>query len=341
MKNTDLGFSRDQVIYLRMSDKLRQSHDAFKTDLLKNPEITDVSVASSLPSHGFFAGVTARWDCMESDAPVIMYLFSINPGYLNMFGLDVTEGKNLTVGETPFQYCLVNETAAKLLSTESALGKTVKLGSLGMQVKGVIQDYHFESLHNEIKPLLIINSPNYLNYAFVKIKADNSNPQNVLGYIETVFKRLNPSYPFEFHFLDEDIERQYRLEEKQNKVVNYFTFLAIFISCLGLFGLVSYMAESRTKVIGIRKALGAHISNIIRLVSKEFLVLVILSNLIAWPAAYYFMGKWLEKFAYRTGINPLTFVFSAAVVLMIAMLTVSYQAVKAARMNPVDSLRNE
>jgi putative ABC transport system permease protein len=169
----------------------------------------------------------------------------------------------------------------------------------------------------------------------------NENVQETIGFIKRVTRKINPNFPFEFHFLNEDIDRSYRTEKQINRLIAYFTVLAIFISCLGLFGLSLFMAEQRTKEIGIRKTLGATVSHIVGLISKDFLLLVGVANLIAWPASYFIMNKWLQNFAYRIDMGLWIFALAAALALFIALVTISFQTFKAATANPADSLRYE
>ena len=190
-----------------------------------------------------------------------------------------------------------------------------------------------------IQPLCLDYRPSWFRYVIVRIKPTRI--PEVLQFLEKRWELLQPSFPFEYSFLDETFDRQYRIEKKLSQVFTYFTFLAIFIACLGLFGLASFTAEQRTKEIGIRKALGASVSEIIWLLSKEFIRWVLLANLIAWPLAYLAMNKWLQNFAYRINIGVGTFALSALSALLIALLAVGFQAIRAARANPVDTLRYE
>jgi len=207
----------------------------------------------------------------------------------------------------------------------------------------VIKDFHFAPLHNEIKPLVLHLMPYqywmYRNYVFARISADNIS--RTIASIKKTWDRAIPEYPFEFHFLDDTIDAKYGSEQRLEMILRIFTFLAISISCFGLFGLISFTAEQRTKEIGIRKVLGASVGSVVRLLSKEFIVLVVLANIIAWPVAYFMMIRWLKNFAYRTEIGFATFLFSGLVALIIAILTVCLQSIKAALANPVDSLRYE
>jgi len=237
---------------------------------------------------------------------------------------------------------IVNEEAVKLMGTESPVGKRLSVFRNEGKIIGVVKNFHFKSLHHEIRPFVYMMNPNWISMMdcmFIRVAPDNISA--TVKYIESTSKKFNPAYPLRFQFLDERIESLYRNEQRMGKIVGYFTFLTIAISCLGLFGLASFMTEQRTKEIGIRKVLGAPVSKIILLLSADFTKWVLAANIIAWPLAYFAISKWLENFAYRTNLNLSIFVLSGVLALATALLTVSYQTLKAALANPVESLRYE
>ncbi len=209
---------------------------------------------------------------------------------------------------------------------------------------GVVQDFHFYPLHLRIEPLAIrlIEPESIYNGAkYLSIKISSQDIQSTLSHIEKVYKELSPAYPFDYQFMDERIDRMYRTEQRLGQSFQYFTFIAIFIACLGLFGLSSFTTAQKTKEIGIRKVLGASISHVVFLLSKEFTKWVLIANLVAWPLGYLFMKQWLHNFSYRIDLGVWTFIISAGLALLIALATVSYQSVKAALANPVDALKCE
>jgi len=249
------------------------------------------------------------------------------------------EGRNFSWDlSTDTSHCILNEEAVKQMGLDSPLGKWLRHGEKG-EIIGVVKNYHFMPFTYEIQPLMLLYNPQLFRYAMVRIRGMNI-PQTI-GSLEKLWKKFAPEYPFEYHFLNEDFDTIYQNERRMDEVFRYFTFLAVFISCLGLFGLASYMTEQRTKEIGIRKVLGASISGVILLLSKEFTKWVVLANVIAWPVAYFAMNRWLQGYAFRVNISLLTFALAGMLALFISLLTVSYQAIRAALANPVDSLRYE
>ena len=222
---------------------------------------------------------------------------------------------------------------------EEPVGKQLIFGDSATTIIGVVKDYHFKSLHSEIEPLILAIVPSVYRYIFIKLESGDI--PNAIANIKSTWNSFFPETPFEYHFLDEAYDKLYRSEQRMGILFNYFTVLAILISCLGLFGLASFMAEKRTKEIGIRKVLGASLSGIILLLNKQFTKWVLIANLVSWPIAYYAMSKWLQGFAYRINLGLGTFALAAMIALTIAVITVSYQSIKAALTNPADSLRNE
>ncbi len=237
------------------------------------------------------------------------------------------------------QSFIVNEMAVKAMGLKNPVGSKFNLWNYSGQIVGVVEDFHFKSLQKEIEPLVLRIDPSWDRYVFVKFMSEQT--KEAIASIQRVYNSFNPDFPLEYAFLDEAVERLYHSEQKTKTIFNYFTLIAIFISCLGLYGLAAYMAQQKTKEIGIRKVLGASIIHIMTNLSKEFIILVCLANAIAWPLAYYSMNKWLKNFAYRIDLSVWIFILSGLVAFCIALLTVSYQSVKAATANPVDSLRYE
>jgi putative ABC transport system permease protein len=224
------------------------------------------------------------------------------------------------------------------MGLDSPVGKWLRHFAKG-EIIGVVKNYHFMPMRYEIQPLMLLYNPQNFRYTMIRISGTEI-PQT-LSFLGKLWNKFAPEYPYEYHFLNEDFEEIYKSESRMGEVFRYFTFLAVFISCLGLFGLASFMAEQRTKEIGIRKVLGASISGITVLLSKEFTKWVAVANAVAWPVAYFAMNKWLQAYAYRVKLSLVTFALAGVLALIISILTVSYQAIRAALADPVESLRYE
>jgi ABC-type antimicrobial peptide transport system permease subunit len=342
MQNKKLGFNRDHVVYLPIREELAERFDTFKTELVKRTGILNVAASSSLPTSGVFLTTDkVSWEGKNPEDNVVLEVTSTGYDFIETFDMEVVEGRSfskefLTDEE---EAVVINETAKKIIGMEDPVGKQLIFGDAATTIIGVVKDYHFKSLHSEIEPLIMAIVPSVYRYVFIKLEAGDI-PRTLAG-IENTWGTFFPETPFEYHFLDEAFDRLYRTERRMGTLFNYFSALAIIISCLGLLGLASFMAEKRTKEIGIRKVLGASLAGIILLLNKQFTKWILIANLVAWPVAYYAMSHWLQGFAYRINLRVGTFALAAVLALAIAVGTVSYQSVKAALTNPAESLRYE
>jgi ABC-type antimicrobial peptide transport system permease subunit len=235
---------------------------------------------------------------------------------------------------------LINESALKRIKYANPIGKPLTFWDKKGIIVGVIKDFHFTSMHEQIKPL-VIRLREDEKYGNILVKTQPGKTREALAGLETLCNEINPAFPFTYNFSDQEYEKLYQNEQIVTRLSNAFAFLAIFISCLGLLGLAMFTAEQRLKEIGIRKVLGASVSSLLALLSLEFLVLVVIALLIALPVSWYSMSKWLQDFAYRTPMQWWMFGLAGAIIIIIAMITVSFQAVKAALVNPIKSLRSE
>jgi putative ABC transport system permease protein len=312
---------------------------------LRNPGIAEVAAASGVP--GRFGGDNAH---RPEDAPAeVVYslqTLGVSFDYLNTMGMQLTAGRDFSPAHPTdsTEAFIINETAARVMGWEpqTAVGK--HLTALGTRndertIVGVVKDFHFESLHLEIKPLVMSIDP--LSFIYIAVRLRPQNVSESLSFLQEKWQAYEPGYPWRYFFLDEDFGRLFAREERQSQIFGTFTILAIVIACLGLFGLASFVAEQRTQEIGIRKVLGASLAGIVGLLSKDFVKLVLVANVIAWPVAYVAIQHWLQNFAYRVEIGWEVFVLAGGIALLIALLTVSVQALKAALANPVESLRYE
>jgi putative ABC transport system permease protein len=342
IKNKELGFDKNHLVYVELLGNLKTRFDTVKNELLRNPNINSVTTALSLPNNALnFAG-GLDWEGKPADIRGGMTFISVEKDYFKTVGIEFLEGETFKTipNNRILSEFIINEKAVEFMQIENPVGKSFKMWDRAPGwIIGVVKNVHNTSLHQEIRSAFYVQFPYFYNYLIINMK--NENIHDTLGFIQDVYRKINPNYPFEFHFLNENIDQFYQTEMQINRIITYFTVLAIFISCLGLFGLSLFMAEQRIKEIGIRKTLGATVSNIVRLMSKDFLLLVAVSNLISWPAAYFIMNKWLQNFVYRIDISPWIFALAAALALFIAFLTISFQTIKVATANPVDSLRYE
>ncbi len=342
LQNKDLGFNKENIVYVRMTGDLGKGYGIVKNKLKMNPNILDVTASSLLPVQGAsYTNSDWKWEGKREGDAVLMNAIFVDFDFFKTFGMDIVEGRVFAREfSSDAGARIVNETAARIMGFDSVVGKRLSEEESTGVVIGVVRDYHFDSLYRSMNPLIILLGEEF-NYLIVRLGSGSSDLVETIDYIERVCKGVNPGYPFEFGFLDERIDSRYKSVRRLGGIINSFTVLAIVISCLGLFGLSFSMAENRTKEIGIRKILGSSVHGIVILLSREFSKCILMSAVIAVPCAWYFMNGWLRGLAYRIYIGVGTFVFSIVVALFIALLTVGYQSVKVAFANPVDSLRNE
>ena len=342
--NKDLGLEKEQIVYTVPRGDTGRQYSVLKEELQKHPEISGITCSQAPISYIGWNDHNWDWDGKDEQTdPLVNYLYT-DVDFLNTFGIKMADGeffrKEHINPETEFlNIAVINETFAGIIGQESPVGKTIDNWGTSITIIGVVKDFNYQPLFREIQPIIIFHNRSMVNFIYMKISSRNIS--SAIDNIEKIYKRFSPDYPFEYRFLDQDFERLYMDVRSRSQLFRYFTFLTIFISCLGLFGLASFIAERKTKEIGIRKTLGASIPSVIILLNKDFLIWVIAANIIAWPVAFYFGGKLLESFAYRINLSPDIFILSGMIVIAISILTVSYQAVKAAYTDPVKSLRDE
>lgn len=345
LKNNNLGFNKEQVLVIDVPNgdtTLVNKLPWIKQEFLTNPNITKVSNAAFIPGERssrllFYAEAPDG----KMEEKTINTIF-VDYDFLNLMQIKLLDGRNFSrnISTDDSLAYIINETAAKWLGWENPLGKRMESGLGGKgKVIGVVKDFHVTSLHNKIEPLAIMLTRKSQGYLMARVNAENL--PATISFIEQKWKAFDPKHPMEYFFLDENFNKQYRAEEKMLTAFGYFAALTILIACLGLYGLASFTAEQRTKEIGIRKVLGSSVSEIMLLLSKDFAWLVLISIILATPLAWYGMHHWLQNFAYRTEIHWWIFALAGFAALVIAMLTVSFQAGKAARLNPIKALRAE
>jgi len=345
IRNKNAGYNREQVLTIDLNDqKLQQNAESFKNEIQKISSITGVSFSSTLPGRGFGRTGVQPEGFSSDDDIWILSIMSADDNFIPNMKMQIAEGRNFSKDfpSDQQQSVIINEAAVRSLNWKDPIGKKMSFGpndTNPLTVIGVVKDFHFASMRHQIEPLMIVNQAAANNTISLRIKPGDIN--GTISLIKKTWEKVNPNHPFEFSFLDDEFNALYKSEQSFAELISGFTWLAIFIACLGLFGLASYMTEQRTKEIGIRKVLGASVGSILLLTTKQFILLVLIANIVAWPLAYYLMSNWLLDFAYRINIGFETFIAAAVVTLFIAILTVSFQAIKAAITNPVKSLRYE
>jgi putative ABC transport system permease protein len=347
IQNKNLGFNKDQVIVVKKTDDLGNQIQAFRQELLKNSNVINATNTQYLIGGNF--GNTAFSLAGETGEQThLLWTCFTDPYFVDTYQIEMAAGRFFEEGRQADQQAVViNETAAKELGLDDPIGnQIVALGptpeqSTTFTIIGVMKDFHFESLYFQIKSLIVAPyGPNGVG-RFVSVRVNSQGIRETLAFLESTWRRFAGNQAFEYEFFDDHFAKIYKAEERTGQVFFAFSLLAIIVASLGLFGLATFISEQRTKEIGIRKVLGATESKIMFLLSAQFTKWVILSNLIAWPIAYYFMHKWLQRFAFRPAISIWSFLVASMIVLIAAMFTVSYQTIKAARSNPVEMLRYE
>ncbi len=339
IREKDLGYDKENIICFA-AWSMGEHIDAVRNELQKNPDVSGVSTASfrNMLNHDFEFGVS--WQGREK---AMKFNFGrVDFDFLEVMNIQIVEGQ-MPPETSGGKYCLLNETAVREMQLKDPVGQTINCPSYqdnqAITISGVIRDFNFESLNQQVSPQILCCTKN--NPGFFYVKTTTQGTQSVLGSIEKIWKQYCPDLLFDYSFLDDNFERVYKTDIRMGQLLYIFAFIAIIISCLGLFGLITYTAETKTKEIGIRKVLGASIGDIVNMLSKEFLVLVGIAMLIAFPLAYYWLEKMLQDYAYHITIGWWIFALAGIVTVVLTVLTVGWQAIKAATANPVKSIKAE
>jgi hypothetical protein len=347
IQNRNLGYQKDHIISVPLRGNAAHQYEAFKNELLRDSRITHAAATSEVPITIRKIHMGYDWEGKDPEKESRMTEVIVDHEFIETFDMALAQGRDFSKDHPSdsSEAYILNEAAVKNIGLDSPVGKRfaapIHEGMREGTIIGVVKDFHFQPLHDSIGPLVMFIMPGNFNYLCIKVQSDVPELSGTIGYIESVWNKFAPNFPFQFSFLDARFDRLYRSEQKTGRIFGYFTFLAIFISCLGLFGLAAQISDQRTKEIGIRKVMGASIAGITFLLTKDFMKWVVVANVIAWPTAYLAMKKWLQNYAYRTSIGIDIFIIAAAMAFFIAFLTVSFQAVKAAVADPVNSLRYE
>jgi putative ABC transport system permease protein len=345
MKNSDLGFDKEDVVlaYFPFTNpEAKEKYPVLKTEFSKHQNVVEVTGVYTVPGINSQYNMTVRKMGGQEGESISIQALPADFGLVESLGLEIVSGRDFSEEYSldSKESAILNEAAVKMFGFEKPVGEKLQLfGEREVSIIGVVKDFHVKSLHSKISPMLIYIDPKFYLLTATKIKPENS--EETLAYLEDVWKTVLGESEFNYRYMKDAYYSFYSAEEKTGRLISIFTMLALFISCLGLFGLAAFMTNRKVKEIGIRKVLGASVRSIATLYSKEFTKWVIFSNIIAWPVAYFLIDRWLGNFAYRIGLTPMPFILSGAAALLIALVTVSSHAIRAAMANPVDSLRSE
>ncbi|PIQ21624.1 MAG: hypothetical protein COW65_07970 [Cytophagales bacterium CG18_big_fil_WC_8_21_14_2_50_42_9] len=341
IQNKHLGFDKENLVYTPVTGELWNKRQTLKTTLTQNPLTSTFTIVSDLPTNLITGSINVQWEGKDPEAQPVFPDIAVDENFISVFNLKLLRGRGFlkTLKSDTANY-LVNETALRIMGMEAAtaVGKSLTFNNVKGTIIGVVQDFNFKPMQHAIEPLVLRYSTAGNT---IVVRTQPNNTQGTIQTLAKIHQQLNPAFPFTYDFLDEDIAKLYQSEQRMGTIFNVFAILAIFISCLGLYGLSAFMAEQRTKEIGVRKVLGASVFDIVYLLSKNFTRLLVIAMAIAIPLAWVAMNNWLAGFAYRIGLNAGIFLLACFMALFIAGLTVGYEAIKAAITNPVKSLRSE
>jgi ABC-type antimicrobial peptide transport system permease subunit len=343
----DIGIDRENVVILINNPALQTKFDAFKNELLTIPGIKYVTSAAQGPTN-IGQSISIDWEGNPDEDMLGIDYTVVDYDFFKTFNMEITQGRGFSqeFATDMKEACVITETTALRMGLENPIGTVVHMAHPAWpesfrraHVIGVVKDFHARTLHNPLRPFVFRMYRPWHAYVFIKI--EGTRVPETLAKIESTFKSHTEGYPYRYFFYEDFYDRQYQPEWRLGRLFNGFSLLSVIISCLGLFGLGAYMAEQKTKEIGIRKVLGASIPGIVTLTAKEFIKCIAIANLIAWPLAYLVMRGWLQDFAYKVSMGPLIFILATGLTIFIAFVTVSYHSIKAALANPIDSLRYE
>ena len=344
MQNRNLGIDTDQVIYLPVVGNMEENFQVLKEELNKYSGVKGVSNSNGLPTHIGQGTYSISWDGKPNEDKAFINVNQIDHDYIPTFGIEFAEGRNFSLDyPTDSTNFILNEAAIRMMHIDDPIGKRFTLWGMTGEIIGVVKDYNFKSLHKEIDPICLHITNPFLDkmFGYIYIKMEGNDIRKTINHIEKTWKNIYATLPFDYTFLEEEYAKLYVSESRMRSLFALFAALSIFLSSLGLYGLSSFMAERRTREIGIRKTMGASSWQIVTLFSWDALKWVLISNLIAWPLAWFYMKHWLKDFAYKASISPWIFILSGFIVLLISLFTITFQAQKAARINPAITIKRE
>ena len=341
MQSKNLGYDKEHMIFIPLRGDTRESYAPLKEALKRDPRVVNVTGTQHSPTQIGSNSSGAEWDGKDPEMTVLISQNMVDFDYTETMKMEMAGGRAFSTDfstDTATAF-IINEELQRIMGGESAVNKRFKFMGVDGTIVGVVKNFHFQSARYDIEPLAFLVRPERVNYIVIRLPAGSMDAS--IDFVKSTWERIIPNYPFDHYFVDEVYDRMYRGEERLGNLLRAFAILAVVIACLGLFGLASFTAEQRTKEIGVRKVLGASVPGIVMLLSKEFTKWVIVANLIAWPVAYLILRNWLQDFAYRTNLAWWIFVGSGVLALVVALLTVSFQAIRVAFTNPANALRYE
>ena len=341
IKNKNLGFEKDNLLYMPMTGDMWGKQSALKTELGQNPLTSNYTIISELPINLISGTISVFWEGKDPRSQVVVPSMDVSEGFIDVFKMKILNGRGFSTSfQADSNNYVINEKATRIMgmTVGNAVGKPLSFGEVKGKIIGVVKDFNFKPIQQAIEPLVLRLNKYGGN---IVVRAKPGKTEATIQALEKISRQLNPAYPFSYNFLDQDLANAYKGEQQMGRIFNLFAILAIFISSLGLYGLSAFLAQQRTKEIGVRKALGASVFNIVYLLSSGFTRLILVAVIIAVPLSFFAIKRWLESFAYHIELSWLTFVMASLVALVIAWLTVSYESLKAAFANPTNSLRSE
>ncbi len=338
----EAGYSKANLAYVYLQGDINKNYTPIKNELLGSGTALAISKTSSPLTESWSDSWGFEWEGKDLNSKIDFNRFCSDGDLVKTTGMRIVAGRDMDLEHYPTDStaCLLNESAVKIMGFKRPLGQIIKDDGINWHVTGIVKDIIMQSPYEPLKPMVIEGPKGWFNVMHIKFNPKYSTSR-ALATTEKIFKKYNPEYPFEYHFVDEEYAKKFNDERRTATLASLFAGLTIFISCLGLFGLATYMAENRTREIGIRKVLGAGIGTITTLISKDFIKLVLIAIVIASPVAWWAMNQWLSTFKYHINVGWKVFFVSGSLAIIIALLTVSYQAIKAALANPVKSLRSQ
>ena len=336
IRNLNLGYDKDHLVYLPTRGNFNDL-EVLARELRNYPGISNLTFSSDIPTNTIHLWGGNSWEGKEDDEQIMAHFYTVDFDFIPTMEIKMAAGRNFSLATDSSNY-LLNETAVKVFGIIEPIGKWYDWSNRRGEIIGVITDFNYKSVHTKVEPL-VLRVDRYYRYIIIRLLGNNL--PAALSHIESQWKQYIPNYPFEYHFLDQELERNYAREQNMGVLFNYFALLAIFISCLGLFGLSAFMAQQRTREIGIRKVMGASTRNILSLLTTNFSRLVLLANIIAWPVAWWALKNWLENFSYHTDISLWIFPVAGLLAVAVALTTTTWQAYNAAVTNPAETLKYE